>query len=116
MQVSISTRHGDVSADTQQKIVEKAQKLPRFFDRLTAIEVTVDLERHDSDNVGVELRASAEHAEDFVARDTGANILAALDGALHKIEKQLRKHKEKLTGHRQPGLKHLETETEEAAE
>jgi len=110
VQVNISVRHGDLSADTQAKITEKAQKLPRFFDRLTAIEATVDLEHHETDKVVVEIRASAEHTADFVATDTGVNVLAALDGAIHKIEKQLRRHKDKLTGHRQSSHKHMEPE------
>ena len=44
MQITISARHGHLSDQTQQKISEKAKKLRKFFDRITAIEVTVDLE------------------------------------------------------------------------
>ena len=55
MQISISTRHGDLSAGTREKISEKVQKLSRLFDRLTAINVTADLEdRCDSVECEVE--------------------------------------------------------------
>lgn len=106
VQINISTRHGDLSAATQEKITEKVEKLPRFFDRLTAIQVTANLEHVDAPEV--ELRVSAEHTSDFVATDSSSSVLAALDGVIHKIEGQLRKHKEKLTGHRATAHKHIE--------
>jgi len=103
VQINISARHGHLTDSTQQKIQSKVQKLVRFFDRVTAIVVTVDLRRSDSPEV--EIRVSAEHTEDFVAADSGNNVLAALDSATRKAEQQLRKHKEKLTGHRTSGAK-----------
>jgi putative sigma-54 modulation protein len=106
VQINISARHGELSAATQEKISEKVQRLPKFFDRLTAIQVTVDLEHRDKP--GVELRVKAEHADDFIAFDTDENLLAALDSVLHKVEKQLRKHKEKVTEHRVAGHRHTE--------
>ncbi len=109
MQIDISARHGDLNPATQEKISEKVQKLSRIFDRLTAIHVTADLEHRESPDV--ELRVSAEHTDDFVATDTG-ELMAALDSVIHKIETQLRKHKEKLTNHRATGVKHLDTETD----
>ena len=91
MQVNISARHGQLMESTQEKIQSKVDKLTRFFDRITSIVVTVDLKRSDSPEV--ELRVSAEHTEDFVAADNGTNVLAALDSVIHKMERQLRKHK-----------------------
>lgn len=106
MQITISARHGHLSEGTQEKIREKVEKLRRIFDRLTAIEVTVDLENEDAPNL--EIRASAEHAKDFVAANSAANVSTALDLVIPKIEQQLRKHKEKLTGHKQTSHKHME--------
>lgn len=110
MQINISARHGELSAVTQEKITEKVQGLPRFFDRLTLIQVTVDLEHREKPSV--ELRVKAEHADDFIALDSDDNLLAALDSVVHKVEKQLRKHKEKVTGHRIPGHRHTEPPVE----
>ena len=115
MQVNISARHGHLSASTQERVTEKVEKLRRFFDRITAIEVTVDLEHRETP--GVEVRVSAEHTEDFVATDT-AELFAALDSVVRKLEQQLKKHKEKIQdGHRQARRKHLESSTDvEASE
>ncbi len=97
MQIKISTRHGHLSDATRSKIAGKVEKMGRLFERLTSIEVTVDLEREQSPSVDVQV--SAERTNDFVATDENANLLAALDGAIHKIEQQLRKCKEKVKDH-----------------
>lgn len=105
MQIKISTRHGHLSDDTQAKIKEKLEKLLRFYDRLTAIDVTVDLERRDAPNV--DLRVSAEHKHDFVAESRALELMASMDDVVEKMEQQLRKYKEKIqernrgSGHRQ---------------
>lgn len=106
MQTKISARHGHLSTNTQTRIQEKVEKLTRIFDRLTAINVTVDLK--DEDSPTVELRASVAGSDPFVATDSGPDVKSALDMALHKIEQQIRRHKEKRTGRRTTALKHLE--------
>ena len=105
MQIRISTRHGHVSEQTQAKIIAKVEKLTRFFERLTAVEVTVDLERRDTP--GVDLRVSAEHKHDFVATDRSDDLMTSVDSVVDKMEHQLRKYKQKVqdrhrgAGHRQ---------------
>jgi putative sigma-54 modulation protein len=47
----------------------------------------------------VELRVSAEHKHDFVGYEQAATLFGAVDGALHKLEHQLRKYKEKVQDH-----------------
>ena len=107
MQVSISARHGSLQPGDQRLIEEKVEKLRRLFDRVNAIVVTVDLERLDSPQV--EVKVSAEHADDCVASATASTVIAALDLAMPKVEQQLRRTKEKRTGHRATGHKHLDT-------
>jgi len=51
---------------------------------------------------------SVERTDDFVATDTSASVIAALDGTIHKLEQQLRKHKDKRRGHRSRGAKSVE--------
>lgn len=97
MQVNISARHGHLSEDTQRFIREKAEKLLRFFERLTSIAVTVDLKE---DLKVVEFNVSAEHKHDFVARESSADIVAAVDAVVEKLEAQLRRYKEKIQDHR----------------
>ncbi len=106
MQINISARHGHLSADTQEKIRDKLDKLRRLYDRISAIAATVDLENQESRRV--ELRVSVERNDDFVSSESAASVMAALDGATHKIEQQLRKHKDKRRDRRSQGLGRVE--------
>jgi len=94
VQVNISTRHGHLSDASREKIAAKAEKLSRIFERLTAIEITIDLQREDTPSV--DLRVSAEHKHDFVAADTSSHLMGSVDTVIHKMEQQLRKYKEKI--------------------
>ena len=101
MQIGISTRHGSLSDETQAKIRAKLERLSRLFDRLTAIEVTVDLERQDEPSIDV--RVSAEHKHDFVASNRSNDLMGSIDQVMHKLEQQLRKYKKKIQDrHRSP--------------
>lgn len=102
MQINISVRHGQVSKPTQARIEEKVGKLVRFFDRLTAIEVTIDLDRRETP--WVDLRVSAEHKHDFVASDRSESLMSSVESVVEKMEQQLRKYKQKVQDrHRSPG-------------
>lgn len=111
MEITLTTKHGQLSDSIQQKIKEKAQRLPRFFDRTTGIDVLIDLEHEDKPKV--EIRVSAEETNDFFATDSGSNVVVATDSVLQKLEQQLRKHKEKLTGHRGKSVKHIDLSQDE---
>jgi len=110
VQINISARHGRLSDETQAKIKEKLEKLPRFYDRLTTIDVTVDLEHRDAPDV--DLRVSADHKHDFVAECRSLELMASMDDVIEKMEQQLRKYKQKIQDrHRGPG--HRQTESPE---
>ena len=94
MKIQVSTRHGQLSEASQQKITAKAEKLTRIFDRLTAIDVVVDLS--DEANPKVDLKVAAEHKHDFVAHDQSESLMASVDAAVERMEQQLRKYKEKV--------------------
>ena len=106
MEIKVSTRHGHVSEATQTRITSKVEKLTRLFDRLTAIEITIDLERRDLPSI--DLKVSAEHKHDFLATSQSADLLASTDTVVRKVEQQLRRYKERIQerhrntpGHRQ---------------
>jgi putative sigma-54 modulation protein len=98
VQIKISSRHGHVSEATEAFIREKVSKLPHYFERLSSIEVTVDLKNDHQKTV--ELLVSAEHKHDFVARESHTEVLVAVDMVVEKMEGQLRRYKEKVQDHR----------------
>ena len=97
MQIKISAKHGHLSNGTQQFIQEKAEKLLHYFQRLMMIEVLVDQKEEE---YVVELLVSAEHKHDFVASERNKDLLVAVDLVLDKLERQVRRYKEKIQDHR----------------
>jgi putative sigma-54 modulation protein len=112
LQIKISARHGHLNDATRGFIEEKASKLLHIFERLTMIEVTVDTSNHQAN---VEVLVSAEHKHDFVAHETHPELMTAVEGAIAKLEQQLRRYKEKVQkGHRRdrkPGERGTEEPT-----
>jgi putative sigma-54 modulation protein len=115
VQIRISTRHGTVSEETRSKITAKVDKLSRYFDRLTEIEVTIDLERRD--DPAVDLKVNAEHKHDFVASIRAGELLSSVEQAVHKVEQQLRKYKQKIQErHRSGGTRETEVSSDSGPE
>jgi putative sigma-54 modulation protein len=108
VQINISTRHGHVGEDTHGKIKEKLDKLPRLYDRISAIELIINLENNEK--LQIDLKVSAKHKPDLLASSTSDNLLGSVDHVVEKMEQQLRKHKGKDQdrhrggSHRQPEL------------
>ena len=97
MQINVSTRHGNISEATEAKVIAKVEKLKRFFERLTQIEVVIDLKKEDEPLV--DINVSAEHKHDFVASYQSSDLWGCIDQAMHKLEIQIKKYKEKVQTH-----------------
>ena len=104
MQVSITCRHGSISQSTHDYMSQKVEKLLTYFGRVTSIGITVDFSNGKST---VEILVNTEHRHDLVAAETADEATVAFDLALHKMEQQVRKYKEKIQDHRGPGLSEI---------
>ena len=115
MQINISTRHGHVSSETQDKLTAKLDKLSRYHERVTSVNATIELGHPETPEV--ELRVTVEHAKDFVATDGSGSLMACVDAAVQKLEQQLRKHQGKLTDRRTtgPSVRKMEGNEEESS-
>jgi putative sigma-54 modulation protein len=101
VQVKISVRHGQLSDDHQKDIRDKAEQLLHYFDRLNFIEVTVDMHQHKTDGARkVEIVATAEHKQEFVAAGENEDLMIAFGAASDKVKQQIKHYKEKLQDHR----------------
>ena len=77
---------------------ERAEKLVHYYDRLTFIMVTVNLEHaHEK---SVEVIAKCEHKHDFVGVGEGPDLLIAMGHATDKVKVQIKHHKERTQDHR----------------
>ena len=97
MQIEITTRHGHIRDDDRAVLEKKAEKLLTYFERVTAIHITMDF---DHDKVKAEILVDAEHKHNFVASSEGDEVVSTFEKTLHKMEQQVRKYKEKLQDHR----------------
>ena len=98
VQIKVSARHGHLNDGHQEEIRLRADKLLHYFDRITFIEVTVDLA--DKIHKRVEILVDAEHKHDFVAQDEHEELLAAMDMTVDKIKQQIHRYKEKIQDRR----------------
>ena len=98
MYIQVQARHGELSEETRQKIAEKVVKLGRFVERVSNIDVLVNLEK--SNEPTVEVAVITELKKDFRADYTSGDLWGCLDQVIDKLEQQMRKFKSKLTDHR----------------
>ncbi|HLG29518.1 MAG TPA: ribosome-associated translation inhibitor RaiA [Candidatus Brocadiales bacterium] len=97
MDITISGRHLNVTEAMKDYARKKAAKLERFFDRIRKIQVTLDVE---GERQIAEMIVSAARGSTLIAEVSAADMYAAIDLAVDKLEKQLIRHKEKLYNRR----------------
>ena len=98
MIVTITGKHVEITDAIRSHAEEKVEKLPRYYDSITQIEVV--LEGNKSGMQGVEILVHAEHNDLLIAKETGTDTYTCIDAAVHKMERQLRKAKEKQRSHK----------------
>ncbi len=96
MKILISGRHVGVTDSMKDYARAKAEKLGRFWDRVTSCRVTMDVDHLDH---MVEMVLEAGRGVRIVGKAEAPDMYAACDLAEQKLAQQLRKHKERLTDH-----------------
>ena len=94
MLFTITSKHFDITDEIRAHAEEKCSKLPRYYDSVNQIDVIIEGNKEGVHN-NVELIARDEHSNVFVASETGDDTIACFDLALHKLERQLRRKKQK---------------------
>ncbi len=95
MQLDITGHHVDVTDPLREYVANKLEKTERHFDRVTDVHciLTVEKLRHKA-----EATVSVNGARIY-ADATEADMYAAIDSLSDKLERRVRKHKEKLVDH-----------------
>ena len=91
--LNITAKHTELTDAIREYVETKTAKLPKYYDNINKIAVIID--GNDGGHCMVELIASAEHSKIFVVKEAGNDMYACIDLAVHKIERQLSKQKEK---------------------
>jgi putative sigma-54 modulation protein len=97
--ILVKSPHMAVTETIRQQVEGKVAKLPRFYDSVQTVEVTLNQEAEKS---SVEIVVTAKRRATFVARHRDDDMYAALDQCLHKITEQLRRHKDKVRDRQGP--------------
>ncbi len=93
MQVTVSSRHTEVTPPLRSYAEQKAGKLIKYYDRINDVEVVVD---SANEMMSVEMIVHDEHRHKFLAHCQDADAYAAVDKCFAKLERQLSEHKKKL--------------------
>ncbi len=93
MLFTISGKHIDVTEAMRQHAQEKTSKLSKYYSSINQIEVVVD--GGEGGSIMVEIIARAEHSKVFVGTERGQDAYQCIDMAAHKLERQLRRIKNK---------------------
>ena len=95
MQLNVTGHHIDMTESLQNYVETKMEKLERHFDNVTNVHVILSVEKQ-------------RHKAEATIHVTGANIFAdsenddmyvAIDALVDKLERQVRKHKDKQADH-----------------
>jgi len=99
MQVSLSGHHVEITESMRNYVHEKIEKLDRHFDQALDIHIVLTVEklRHKAEAT-LHVSGSNLHAD-----DVQEDMYAAIDGLIDKLDRQGKKHKEKLKSHRLKG-------------
>ncbi len=95
MQINLTGHHVDITEPLRNYVNDKFERLERHFDHVTDVHVILSVEK---------LRHTAEATMHLsggkvFADSTQEDMYAAIDGLADKLDRQIKKHKEKLTDH-----------------
>jgi putative sigma-54 modulation protein len=96
MQLNVTGHHVDVTPSMHDYVSQKMERLERHFDHVTNVHVILSVEK---------LRQKAEatlhiSGGNLFADAQDEDMYAAIDAMVDKLDRQIKKHKEKVTDHR----------------
>lgn len=98
MQISLTGRHVDITPSLRSYVHNKFEKLERHFDNMTNVHVILAVEK---ERRIAEATVNVNRGSLF-ADAQNEDMYAAIDSLVDKLDRQVKKHKEKLNDHR-PG-------------
>ncbi len=94
MQINITGHQVEVTPALRAYVTEKTQKLERHFDHVLSAHVILKIEKiHHVAEATVNAAGRQLHAA-----DQASDMYAAIDGLIDKLDRQVRRYKDKLRG------------------
>lgn len=95
MQINLTGHHIEITDSMRNYVESKFEKLERHFDHINNVYVTLTVEKVRK---LAEAKVNLSGGEIF-ATDEHEDMYAAIDGLIDKLDRQVIKHKEKLSQH-----------------
>jgi len=95
MQIIITGHHVEVTTALRDYATEKLQRLSRHFDHLISINVILNVEKHKNEAEATLLAAG----KSLFANASDTDMYAAIDSLSDKLDKQVRRYKDRLRNH-----------------
>ncbi len=101
MQINLSGHHVEITTPLREYVTQKLDRVIRHVDNVTSIQVILSIEK---------LRQKAEArlhvtGNDLYADATEEDMYAAIDQLVDKLDRQVKRYKEKLTDHHRNNAK-----------
>ena len=101
MQINVTGHHVELTPALRAYATEKLQKLSRHFDHVISINVILRVDKHDK-----QAEATVNAAgKSLFALDSDSDMYAAIDGLSDKLDKQVRRYKDRMRSHNGRGAK-----------
>lgn len=94
--ISVTFRHLDATVSLREYAIEKVSRANKYFDDPTEINVVLSSEKH---RYAAEITLKANRITVNAKEETG-DMYSAIDLAVDKVDRQMKKHKDKLRRHK----------------
>ena len=108
MQLNITGHHVDITDSLQNYVESKLERLERHFDNVTNVHVILTVEKQRQKAEATIHISGADVFADAVNND----MYASIDALIDKLDRQVKKHKEKMQDHHRSEGRHRDQEAE----
>lgn len=93
MKIKIAVRHLDASESLRSYVIDKAESLERFYDRIISIDVVLSVEKQRQI---AEFHGHLINKKVITAREESTDMYASIDRSVDRLRRQLVKFKDQL--------------------
>lgn len=97
MQLNITGHHVDLTDSLRNYVNEKFERIERHFDKVTNTHVILTIENTKDHKAEATIHVAGL---DIYADNVENDMYVAIDGLIDKLDRQVKKHKEKITNHK----------------
>jgi putative sigma-54 modulation protein len=102
MQINVTGHHVEVTPALGAYVNDKMQRISRHFDHVISIDVILKVENHQQKAEGT---VYAPGKKAMFAQEVDSDMYAAIDGLADKLDKQVRRFKDRVRSRHAGGVK-----------